>query len=261
MSIHLCTSCNNIRVILSSRREDVLKKVAAECRERNSSNQVEILPFDLSKLSSLSTKAEEALELFGRVDVLVNNGGVSTRSMARDTSFQVDKFVVDVNFLSYVALTKALLPSWEQPRSFKPMVINTSSVAGKLGAPVRTAYCAAKHAIHGWFDAFRIEQVMSGIPVNVLNVILGSTRTNVAHNAIVEALDNTFDSSDPNIEAGLEPDDVVKKVLAAANAGCQEIWIAPEKEILLLYLHQYLPDMARKILIKLFAKEYAVQKL
>ena len=214
----------------------------------------------------LPSKAHEALSLYGGVDVLVNNGGVTTRSMARNTEFEVDIFLANVGFLSYVSLTKALLPSWEQPvsekegRISKPIIINTSSVAAKFGVPVRTAYCAAKHAIRGWFDAFRIEQFLLGQPVEVLNIVLGSTKTDVARNAITESVNTRLEASDVNIEGGLDPEFVVGRILAAAYAGRQEIWIAPKQEMLALYLNQYVPETARKIMIKFMSKQYAFEK-
>lgn len=263
MAFHICSNYDGVKLILSSRREDVLKEVAAECRQNGSEeNEVKVLPLDLSELSNLPSQTEAALSLFGTVDILVNNGGVSTRSMARNSSFDVDVFVANVDFLSYVSLTKSLLPSWEEKRvgNFNPLIINTSSVAGKIGAPVRSSYCAAKHAIMGWFDAFRIEQQLLGKPVDVLNIVLGSTRTNVARNAIVESVDKKFGSSDTNIDSGLDPEFVAKKVLAAAYAERQEIWLAPKKELMMMYLNQFVPNLAKKIMLKSIAKQYAVQK-
>lgn len=260
MALHICSNYDNVNLILSSRRRDVLKEVADECLQKRSSNKVMILPLDLEDISNLPSMAKEVLSLFGHVDILVNNGGVSTRSMAKDTSFDVDEFVLKVDFLSHVSLTKALLPIWElrSDTSVKPMIINTSSVAGKIGAPVRTSYCAAKHAMLGWFDALRIEQLLLGKPIDILNVVLGSTRTNIARNALVKSVNDTFRSSDANIDCGLETDVVVKKVLAAAHAQRHEIWIAPKKELLLLYLNQYLPGLAKRLMFKSIAKQYAV---
>lgn len=263
LALHICSNYDNVKVILSSRRQDELEIVAAQCLSLNGSNEVKVLPLDLAELSNLPSKAEEALNMFGRVDVLVNNGGVSTRSLAQNSSSLVDEFVAKVDYLSHVSLTKSLLPSWLEAgkSTFNPVIINTSSVAGKLGAPVRTSYCGAKHALQGWFDAFRLELQLLSQPVHILNIVLGSTRTNVARNAIVETVENTFGSNDANIESGLEPEFVVKKVLAAAWAGRQEIWIAPRKEMMMLYLNQYAPEMAKKIMFKYIARQYAVQKV
>ena len=168
------------------------------------------------------------------------------------------------DFLSYVALTKALLPSWENQlkdttNSNKPMIINTSSIVGKFGGPVRTAYSGAKHAIQGWFDAFRIEQVMAGYPINVLNVVLGPTQTDIARNAVTDTKDAKFGDSDDLNAAGLDTSFVAERVMAAAYVGRKEIWLAPRNELFLLYLNQYLPEVAYNRMMKA-TKEYAVQK-
>ena len=105
----------------------------------------------------------------------------------------------------------------------KSIIINISSFAGKVGAPVRTSYSGAKHAIMGWFDAFRIEQMIVGHPIDVLNVVLGSTRTDIARNAITVSADTAFGDSDNNIDAGLDVDFVVGRVLATSYAGQKEI--------------------------------------
>ena len=261
LALHLSSSHNNVKLILSSRRRDILEEVADQCQQISKGVvEAKVLPLDLADHSTLPSIAEEALSMYGYVDVLVNNGGVTTRSMARNAEFGVDTYVNNIDFLSYVALTKSLLPSWEKNKHSKPIIINTSSVAGKIGVPVRTAYSSAKFAIQGWFDAFRIEQELAGYPVDVLNVVLGSTRTNVARNAITNSADVKFGETDDNIEAGLDSEFVVERVLASAYANQKELWIAPRKELLMLYLNQYMPNTANKLLTKKVAKQYAVEK-
>lgn len=99
------------------------------------------------------------------------------------------------------------------------MIINTSSIVGKFGCPVRTAYSGAKHTIQGWFDAFRIEQVMVGYPINVLDVVLGPTQTDIARNAVTDTKDAKFGDSNDLNAAGLDTSFVVERVMAAAYAG------------------------------------------
>eukprot|EP00804_Cyclotella_cryptica_P024596 CCRYP_001618-RA/>CCRYP_001618-RA protein AED:0.05 eAED:0.04 QI:0/0/0/1/1/1/2/0/344 len=267
LALHLCSNYDNLKLILSSRREVPLEEVAAKCRERGVANEAKVLTLDLAELPILPSMVDEAMSLYGGVDVLVNNGGVTTRSMAQSTEFEVDVYLAKVGFLSYVSLTKALLPSWKQPDSHKharisnPIIINTSSVAAKFGVPVRTAYCAAKHAIMGWFDSFRIEQFLLGQPVDVLNVVLGSTKTDVARNAIAGSVNTKLEASDINIDGGLDPEFVVGRILAAVYAGRQELWIAPMREMLALYLNQYVPETARKVMMKFTAKQYAIETI
>ncbi len=263
LALHLCSHHDDVKLILSSRRKNVLEEVAEKCRDINDSVNVKVLTMDLTDHASLPSKVEEALSLFdNRIDVLVNNGGVTTRSMARNSNFDVDTYVMNLDFLAYAQLTKSLLPRWEKSETVKPIIINTSSVAGKIGAPMRTSYCAAKFAIHGWFEALRIEQEITGNSVHILNVVLGSTKTNAARNAVTTSPDAKFgeDCVDKNIEAGLDPNFVVERVVASAYARHDEIWIAPRMEMIMLYLNQYLPSTAKKVLAKKLAKQYVIEK-
>jgi dehydrogenase/reductase SDR family protein 7B len=263
LALHLCSHHDDVKLILSSRRQNVLEEVAEMCHNINRSANVKVLPIDFTDHASLQSKVEEALSLFDdRIDVLVNNGGVTTRSMARNSNFDVDTYVMTVDFLAYAQLTKSLLPSWEKSEKIKPIIVNTSSVAGKIGVPMRTSYCAAKFAIHGWFEALRIEQEISENPVDILNVVLGSTRTNVARNAITTSPNTKVGDEcvDKNIEAGLDPNFVVERVVASTYARHDEIWIAPSMELIMLYLNQYVPCLAKKVLSKKLAKQYVVVK-
>ena len=166
------------------------------------------------------------------------------------------------DYLSCVALTKALLPSWEKQSSndakSTPMIINTNSISGKFGCPVRTSYTGAKHAVMGWFDSFRIEQIIAGHPIDVLQVVLGPTKTNIARNSVTVSKDASFKGSDSNTDDGLEVDFVAEKVMSAAFAREKEIWLANKKELLLLYLNQYAPELCYRYMLKL-AKQYAVE--
>lgn len=266
LALHLCSHHDDVQLILSSRRKSVLEEVATMCLAAgNGRASVKVLPLDLNDFASLPSKVEEAISLFDSpIDILVNNGGITTRSLATNATFGVDERVIRVDFLAYVLLTKCLLKScWErQEMKTNPIIINTTSVAGKIGLPVRTAYCGAKHALHGWFDSLRMEQsIINGKPIHILNVVLGSTRTNIARNAITSNPETKFgdDTVDMNIESGLDPNFVVERVVAVAYARQDEIWIAPRKELLVLYLSQYFPEMAKKLISKKFAKQYAVQ--
>lgn len=264
LALRLASSHDDVKLILSSRRKEALEEVAAECRKRAPGGtrvEVTVLPLDLADRVSLAAKAKEALAAYGRVDVLVNNGGVSTRSMARNAGLDVDEYVAGVDYLSYVALAKALLPSWEKgDADKKPTIINVSSTAGKFGLPVRTSYCGAKFAILGWFDSFRLEQCLVGHPIDVLNIVLGSTRTNVGRNAVTTSSATINGVTDVNIEAGLDPAFVADRMLASALGGREEAWIAPRSELKSLYLNQYFPETARRRFMGSLGMQYAVEK-
>jgi short-subunit dehydrogenase len=95
------------KLILSARNEEKLNVVKQECEN---SEMIKILPLDLENYSNFDVKVTEAINWFGRIDVLVNNGGISQRSLASETLLDVDKRIMDINYLGTVALTKALLP-------------------------------------------------------------------------------------------------------------------------------------------------------
>ncbi|MEP3167446.1 MAG: SDR family oxidoreductase, partial [Marinobacter sp.] len=168
-------------LVLSARREDELERVAARCRGAGlASDQVLVLPLDVTDWESLAGKVQKVLDTFGGVDLLVNNAGVSQRSLCKDTDMSVYQKLMDVDVMGQIALTKAVLPHMLE-RGAGHLAV-TSSVAGKVGAPMRTGYCAAKHAVMGFFDALRAE--VEGQGVSVSTITPGFIRTDIARNAL-----------------------------------------------------------------------------
>jgi len=238
------------RLILSARRPNVLEEVANALQFdlEAGGGEVRLLAVDLADLASLPGKAEEALKLYGgAIDVLVNNAGFSSRALARDTKgIQLEKDMIDVNFLSWVALTKAVLPTMLERKG--GLIINISSLAGKFGIPLRTMYCGAKHAVLGWFDALRAEESAFRSHIHITNVCPGSVKTDVSVNAVT-ADGSKFGVSDPNIEAGLDPCFVCERILAAAHSNLDEVWIAKwNPELRAVYFSQYAPTLLKSVL-------------
>eukprot|EP00930_Biecheleria_cincta_P008283 TRINITY_DN109699_c0_g1_i1.p1 TRINITY_DN109699_c0_g1~~TRINITY_DN109699_c0_g1_i1.p1 ORF type:complete len:338 (-),score=64.99 TRINITY_DN109699_c0_g1_i1:107-1015(-) len=241
------------KLILSARRQDVLQEVANELKPRlGAGGDIRVLPLDLEDLDSLEHKAREALSFFGAVDVLVNNGGYSSRAVARETvGISQDVRMMQVNFLSAVALTKSVLPT--MIRRKQGLIINMSSLAGKFGSPLRTLYCGAKHAMMGWFDALRAEEAAFQSGVRVCNICPGSIKTDVAVNAVT-ADGSKRGYSDPNIDNGLDVKFTCDRILAAAYTGLDEAWIAKPQELQSAYLAQYHPDI-HKAMMKQFSAQ------
>lgn len=204
-------------VILSGRRVDELKRVS----ERHG-NATLIHPFEAADFGVLEDMAKKALDWRGGIDLLVNNAGISQRSLAIDTKFDVYRRIVDIDLLSPIALTQAVLPSMVEKKSGH--IAAVSSVAGKVGAPLRTAYCAAKHGVIGYFDALRAE-VETAYNIRVSTIIPGSVKTAVAANAL-SADGSTRGVSDVNIDSGIPADVAAKTILAGLNNGDREIVVA-----------------------------------
>jgi dehydrogenase/reductase SDR family member 7B len=233
--------------ILSGRNVEALENVAAEHRER-----CLILPFETTDYAALPTLVVEAIAFRGQIDVLVNNAGISQRSLAIDTDFVVYQKIIDVDLLAPIALTQAMLPHFAERGSGQLIMI--SSVAGKAGVPLRTAYCAAKHGLIGYADALRGE--MAGQGLRVLTVAPGSVRTNVSRNALT-ADGGVRGESDKAIDQGIDPDLVAKTIWDAAADGKREIVIAEGMEAQLPLLRASDPEKLFDMVEAMIAAGYA----
>lgn len=167
------------RLILSSRRVPELERVKKQCANGNP-DHVAILPLDLNQIDALGDMGKQALATFGQVDILVNNGGVGQRGRVAETIFNVDRLMMNVNYLSHIALTKSVLPSMLERRAGHIVVV--SSLMGELYTPKRSAYAATKHALHGFFDSLRSEVAPSGVDVTI--ACPGWVKTNISFHAL-----------------------------------------------------------------------------
>ena len=235
--------------ILSGRNIAELERVA---EESGAPQRCLVLPFEAMDFAALPTKLESALAFRGGIDVLVNNAGISQRSLAVDTIFPVYERIVGVDLLAPIALTQALLPHMLKQGSGQLVMI--SSVAGKAGVPLRTAYCAAKHGLIGYSDALRTE--IAGQGVKVLVVAPGSVRTNVSRNAL-SADGSTRGTSDAAIEGGIDPQEVARQIWEAVAAGTREIVIAEGMEANIPVLRANDPEKLFDLFETFIANGYA----
>ena len=233
------------QLILSGRNEAALADIASRCAKAM------VLPFEATDYAAAARAAEAAWNWQGRVDVLVNNAGISQRSLAVDTAFPVYERIVAVDLLAPIALTQALLPHMAARKSGRLVMI--SSVAGKVGSPMRTAYSAAKFGLFGYSDALRAEVAGLGIKVQV--IAPGSIRTNVSRNALA-ADGQKRGVSDKAIENGLDPDAAVARMLEAIAADEREIIVAEGMELLIGELRRT-PDALHDQMAAVVASGYA----
>ena len=224
-------------LVLSARRRDRLDAVRLDCAhpERH-----RILPLDLTEPAAIPTAAESVLRQQGRVDILVNNGGITQRSLVKDTSMAVDRRIMETNYFSAVALTKAVLPSMLARRSGDIVVV--SSLVGHFSTPLRSAYAASKHALHGFFDALRAEVYADGL--NVMLVCPGFIRTEISLHALT-ADGSPQASMDAGQAAGLAPDQCAAQILDGLDGHKDEIVIGG-RETRYLLLHRFFPALFRR---------------
>ncbi|SHG07784.1 Short-chain dehydrogenase [Flavobacterium segetis] len=230
----------NCKLILSARNSDALETVKSKC----SNTEVIILPFDLADFDNAKNHAAKAIAAFGKVDVLINNGGVSQRSLIIETDFEVDKKLIAVDYLGTVALTKALLPHFVENQSGAFVVV--TSLMGKFGSPYRSGYCGAKHALHGFFDVLRMEHQKDNIDVTL--ICPGFVQTNVALNALT-ANGTKQNQDDEATQNGVPVASFVKKMVRAIECKQFEAYIGG-MEILGAYLKRFFPKLLHNFVLK-----------
>ena len=237
--------------VLSGRNVAELERVAKESGAKERCN---ILPFETTDFACLSEMVELAIGFRGGIDVLVNNAGISQRSLAVDTDFAVYERIVAVDLLAPIALTQALLPHFIARGSGQLIMI--SSVAGKVGVPMRTAYSAAKHGLIGYGDALRSE--VAGLGTKVLVVTPGSIRTNVSRNAL-NADGSARGISDKAIENGIDPDVAARMMWEAVSNGTRELLIAEGVEAEMPKMRAQDPEKLFDMVEALVASGYATK--
>lgn len=219
-------------VILSGRNVDALQAVADALPGESL-----ILPFEATDYAALPAIVAKAQAWKGPITGLVNNAGISQRSLAIDTDFSVYQRIVDVDLLAPIALTQQLLPLMVKQGGGQ--IVAISSVAGIAGVALRSAYCAAKHGIIGYHDSIRAENEHLGI--KVLVVAPGSVRTDVSRNAL-SADGSRRGQSDTAIENGMSPEDAAIGILNAVDAGTRELILATGIEQHIAQLRRSDPD-------------------
>lgn len=229
------------KLILSSRRKDELNRVA-----KNISGEVFILPLDLEKQTEFEQKKNEVLAKFGRIDILLNNGGISQRSMAIDTPVEVDRKLFEINFFGTIALTKILLPVFVKQQA--GMIVTVTSAVGKFGSPWRSGYSASKHALHGFFDSLRAE--LHQDHVQVMLVCPGFIQTNVSVNALT-ATGQKLGTMDASTAKGLTAEACAAQIVSAIKSGKEEIFVGGFKEAFGIYAKRFAPRLFSYMLTKL----------
>jgi dehydrogenase/reductase SDR family member 7B len=208
-------------LILSGRRRDALDALAARL-----GGESLVLAFEATDRAAMKGAADAAWAWRGGIDMLVNNAGISQRSLAIDTAPEVYETIVAVDLLAPIRLTQSLLPL--MAARGRGHVVMISSVAGRLGPVLRTAYAAAKHGLIGYGDALRAE-VETAYGIKVTNVLPGSVRTQVAANAL-QGDGSARGTSDANIEAGMDPGECARRILDGLAEGRREILVAEGAE-------------------------------
>ena len=227
-------------IILSSRRKEELQRVKSELGD---SNAIKILTIDLANSVEFPAKVDKALNFFGGIDVLVNNGGVSQRSLFAETDLDTIRQIMEINFFGSIALTRFVLPHMISRQSGH--IIVTSSVAGKFGTKYRSGYAASKHALHGMFDCIRQEMYEQNVHVTL--VCPGPIKTNITQNSLI-ADGSTFNQIGNLHSVAMDADEMVHRIWKQLKAKKEEIYVSSLKERFALLMKRLFPSLLNKIL-------------
>ncbi len=210
------------RLILTARRVESLDDVSRQTGL--GADRVRTLPADLSETNEIAGLVTRAVALFGHVDILINNAGVSQRATAAETDDRIMRQILEIDFFAPAILSRHLLPFLhERPESG---IVVISSIAGKFGTQLRSAYSAAKHALHGYFESLRLEEWQKN--VHVLLVVAGYVRTNISLNAF--GADGTAHQvMDPGLAAGISPEKAAEAIIRAMEKDRMETTVGIDR--------------------------------
>ncbi|MDF2438600.1 MAG: short-chainputative dehydrogenase [Bacteroidota bacterium] len=231
------------KIVISARRENELKRVAAACKTDPSN--VFVLPLDLENTTNVEEKVNQVIQKFGRIDVLINNSGMGHRTKAVNTSTEIDRKVMEVNFFGTINLTKAVAKKMQAQKSGKIVVI--SSIMGKYGLPLYSTYAASKFALYGYFESLRQELYKDN--VRVLIVSPGFINTDVSTKLLMEN-GKEYGIKSESQNKGMSPDNCAKGIIKAIKGNRDHKFVGGY-EIFSVYVKQYFPRIFYKLMRKM----------
>ena len=228
-------------LILSSRSVKKLEAVRQECAHPG---KTRVVALDLGDFKSMDALVQQALDQFGHIDILINNAGISQRSLIADTALEVYEDLIRINYLGTVALTTALLPHMIERN--QGQVVTVTSLMGKFGSPLRSGYCGAKHALHGFMDVLRMELHHTGIDVTL--ICPGFVQTAIARNALT-GTGEPQEHDDQATSRGMPADVFARKMLRAVARKKFEAYIGG-KETMGVYVKRFFPKLLHKLVLR-----------
>jgi len=221
------------KIVISSNDREGLERVKAACLEK--SVNVICAPFDLSETSDIEAIATRQIQVLGGIDFLINIGGISQRSRIDETPLWLDRKIFEVNYFGTIALTKAVLPFMIRQKSGH--IAATSSISGRFGFPLRSAYSASKQALHGFFETLFLENKKNNIRTSV--IIPGRVRTNISFHAL-DAAGKEQGKMDPGLDKGITPEKAARIIIRGIIRNKREILVG-SGELTLLYIRRIWP--------------------
>mgnify|MGYP001600975424 FL=1 len=229
-------------MVLAARNFDNLNTVLNDIK--SAGGKALAIKCDVTELSDCENLIDSAIREYGRIDLLINNAGISQRALSIETQMEVERKIMNVNYFGAIVLTKLALPHMIAQKSGHIAII--SSVVGKYGFPMRSGYSASKHALHGYFEALRAE--IHKFNIKVTMVCPGRIKTNISINALTKDGSKNIHMEESH-EKGMPVKECAKKILSGIKRGKKEVYIGG-KEILLIYIKKFFPALFYYIIQK-----------
>lgn len=229
------------KLIISARSEDKLLEIKKTCHQPEN---ITILKLDLAQPDTFEVLVQKAWNLNGKIDLLINNAGISQRDLAVNTKLEVDRKLMEINYIGTVALTKALLPYLMERK--QGHIATVSSLVGKFGSPYRSSYAASKHALHGFFDSLRAELIDYNIDISL--ICPGYIATDISINAL-QGDGSKLGTMDEATAKGLKPETCARRIVKGLEKREEEFTVGG-KETLGVYVKRFFPGIFSKMLNK-----------
>lgn len=233
-------------LVLSSSSAERLAVVAGKCRERGARG-VCVLPYDFSDLSGADALSQSAWEAFSGIDILFLNAGISQRTSVEDTSMEMVRRIMEINYFAPVALARNILPLMTAAGGGKIAV--TTSIAGRFGFPLRCAYSSSKHALYGFFETLQAEYHDKNIRVTM--VCPGRVKTNISFYALDKG-GQRHGRMDAGQAGGLSPEAAAEVIVKAVSREKAEVLVG-RKELVMVYIKRFFPGLCARISRKIKA--------
>jgi len=230
-------------VVASSNDLPGLERVKAACAEK--STMVHCVPFDLADTSDIKSIVDQQIKTTGNVDFLLNIGGISQRARIDDTPLWLDRKIFEINYFGTIAFTKAVLPYMISRKSGH--ILATSSISGRFGFPLRSAYSASKQALHGFFETLHLENKKFNIRSSV--IIPGRVRTAISFHAL-DAEGKEHGKMDEGQGKGILPEKAAEIIINGMVKNKREILVG-KSELIMLYIRRYAPWLFFRIADKI----------
>ena len=232
------------RLILTSSSAERLEKVAEKCRAAGAT-QVVVLPYDFSSNDDIEALVQSAWDATEGIDIVMLNAGISQRTNVEDTSMEMVRKIMEVNYFAPVAIAKDLLPRMLSAGGGKIAV--TTSIAGRFGFPLRCGYSSSKFALYGFFETLQAEYYDAGIRVTI--VCPGRVQTNISRYALDKG-GKPHGVMDPGQAGGMTAEAAARIITRAIAKEKKEVLVG-RKELLMVYIKRFFPGLcamlARKI--------------